>query len=144
MAIIGVNQSLALKPLKNKLKTGRDPRHQKRREAIRHLFAYLYLKEQPLDPLSQEVVSRLEEIDEKIVQSAPEWPLERINKIDLAILRLAVFELAIQKKEPPKVIIDEAVELAKEFGSTNSAPFVNGVLGNILKKQEDEVKKQSV
>lgn len=81
----------------------------------------------------------LDFIDKEITSSAPEWPLERINKIDLAILRLAVYELLIQKKEPPKVIIDEAVELAKEFGSENSAAFINGVLGNILKIRENEL-----
>jgi N utilization substance protein B len=57
-----------------------------------------------------------------------------LNKIDLAILRLAVFELIIENSQPPKVIIDEAVELAKEFGSESSSKFVNGVLGTILKK----------
>ena len=71
-------------------------------------------------------------IDEKIAHVAPEWPLPKISKIDLAILRLAVTEL-VEKKEPPKVIIDEAVELAKQFGNDNSAKFVNGVLGTILK-----------
>ncbi len=84
-------------------------------------------------------MSNLDFIDKEITSSAPEWPLERINKIDLAILRLAVYELLIQKKEPPKVIIDEAVELAKEFGSENSAAFINGVLGNILKIRENEL-----
>ncbi|EKD87255.1 MAG: hypothetical protein ACD_36C00174G0003 [uncultured bacterium] len=71
-------------------------------------------------------------IDEKIAGAAPEWPLPKISKIDLAILRLAVTEL-VEKKEPPKVIIDEAVELAKQFGNDNSSKFVNGVLGTILK-----------
>lgn len=116
------------------MKTARDPRHLKRREAVRHLFAYAFKKEQLLNELAARVIANLDKIDEKIVDSAPEWPLERINKIDLAILRLAVYELSIQKSEPPKVIIDEAVELAKEFGAENSAAFVNGVLGSILKK----------
>ncbi len=80
------------------------------------------------------MIKNLDLIDKEILVAAPEWPLERINKIDLVILRLAVYELLIQKNEPPKVIIDEAVELAKEFGSENSAPFVNGVLGTIFKK----------
>lgn len=84
--------------------------------------------------MTRRVIDNLSAIDSEIVAAAPEWPIERINKTDLAILRLAIFELLIQKKEPPKVIIDEAVELGKEFGSENSASFVNGVLGNILKK----------
>jgi len=116
------------------LKTKTDPRHQRRRQAVISLFSYLFAKDQAVDELAQEVINHKEAIDKEIVASAPEWPLERINKIDLAILRLATFELVIKKSEPPKVIIDEAVELAKEFGSENSASFVNGVLGTILKK----------
>lgn len=72
-------------------------------------------------------------IDSAIQAAAPEWPIDKIAKIDLAILRLAACELMIEKKEPPKVIIDEAVELAKAFGNDHSAKFVNGVLGTILK-----------
>src|SRR3989344_446517 len=71
-------------------------------------------------------------IDGAIASAAPEWSLDKISKVDLAILRLAVFELTIEKKEPPKVVIDEAVELAKTYGGDGSPPFVNGVLGTIL------------
>ena len=77
------------------------------------------------------------EIDVKIADSAPQWPIDKLNKIDLAILRLAVHELQ-SSDTPPKVVIDEAVELAKEYGGENSPSFVNGVLGNILKQIEDE------
>ena len=70
----------------------------------------------------------------KIKKAAPTWPIEKLNKIDLAILRLAVFELENQQT-PPKVVIDEAIELAKEFGAESSASFVNGVLGTIYKKE---------
>lgn len=118
------------------MKTKTDPRHKKRREAISSLFSYLFNKDQPLDPAVKSIVANLTEIDNKITASAPEWPLERINKIDLSILRLAVFELLIKKTEPPKVIIDEAVELGKEFGSENSASFINGVLGDVWKKND--------
>lgn len=117
------------------MKTATDPRHLKRRETVRYLFAYTFEKGQPLNETAAKVIANSNQIDQKIVESAPEWPLERINKIDLAILRLAVYELLIQKTEPPKVVIDEAVELAKEFGAENSAAFVNGVLGSILKKE---------
>ena len=116
------------------MKTSNDPRHQKRRDIVRCLFAYSYNKDQDQSLSIREIVKEMPKIDERIIKSAPEWPLERINKTDLAILRLAVYELNIQKKEPPKVIIDEAVELAKEFGSENSASFINGVLGNIIKE----------
>lgn len=120
------------------MKTSSDPRHQRRRETVRYLFAYTFEKSQPRSELTNLVIKNLPQIDSEILEAAPEWPLERINKIDLAILRLAIFELSIQKSEPPKVIIDEAVELAKEFGSENSAPFVNGALGTILKKNKGE------
>jgi len=101
---------------------------------VRFLFAYTFKKGQPVSQLASLVIKNLDRIDREILVAAPEWPLERINKIDLAILRLAIYELSIKKTEPSKVIIDEAVELAKEFGSENSASFVNGVLGTILKK----------
>lgn len=91
-----------------------------------------------MDEVVKEILAKTEILDKQITLSAPEWPLSRINKIDLAILRLAVFELLVKKTEPVKVVIDEAVELAKEFGSENSASFVNGVLGNILKKNANE------
>jgi len=119
------------------LKTSSDPRHQKRRETVMSLFSFSFHDNQPLEETTKKILENKEILDKEITSCAPEWPLLRINKIDLAILRLAFFELLIQKKEPAKVIIDEAVELAKEFGSENSAPFVNGVLGNILKKIED-------
>lgn len=76
---------------------------------------------------------RLPEIDEYIVKAAPDWPIDKIAKIDLSILRLATYELVIVKKEPHKVVIDEAIELAKEFGNDQSANFINGALGSILK-----------
>lgn len=118
------------------MKTKTDPRHQKRRETVSSLFSYLFCKEQELSPAAKLVIDNLEVIDKEIVSSAQEWPLERINKIDLTILRLAIFELIIEQSQPPKVIIDEAIELAKEFGSETSASFVNGVLGNIWTRKE--------
>jgi len=78
------------------------------------------------------VITNCDAVDGLIAQSAPEWPIEKISKIDLSILRLAVYELTIEKKEPEKVIIDEAVEIAKEYGNESSPKFVNGVLGTIL------------
>lgn len=81
---------------------------------------------------SPEIIANISLIDKNIQDNAPKWPLDKINQLDLSILRCAVWELLIQKTTPPKVIIDEAVELAKEFGTDTSAPFVNGVLGSIL------------
>jgi N utilization substance protein B len=96
------------------------------------LFSYSFDANQ-IDPEIGVIVKNLGEIDKKIASSAPEWPVDKIAKIDLAILRLALYELTVEKKEPPKVIIDEAIELAHEFGNENSSKFVNGVLGTVLK-----------
>ncbi len=76
------------------------------------------------------VIDTQAELDEHIRPLAPEWPLEQIARIDRNILRLGLFELLHRSKTvPPKVVINEAVELAKAFGSDNSSKFVNGVLG---------------
>lgn len=75
----------------------------------------------------------LDNIDKIIEKAAPEWPLEQIAKIDLEILRIAIFELYIARSVPPKVAIDEAVELGKQFGGENSSKFINGVLGTVVK-----------
>jgi N utilization substance protein B len=82
------------------------------------------------------VLAVREKIDKAISHCAPEWPIAQINRIDLAILRLAIFELIIERREPPKAIIDEAIELAKKYGSEKSASFVNGVLGSVLKGEK--------
>ena len=114
------------------MKTSNDPRHQHRRELMDKLFAYSFDSRQ-VNPDIQPIVANLPDIDERIRVAAPEWPVDKIAKIDLAVLRLGVFELAIDKKEPPKVVIDEAIKLAKEYGNDHSSKFVNGVLGTILK-----------
>ena len=113
-----------------------DPRHQRRRKLIKTLFAHSFdqVAKRKTRLTYQEIkaiIDKQDAIDKYILQAASRWPLKRINRIDLAILRLAIWELCFQKKEPPKVIIDEAVELAKEFGGENSPSFVNGVLGTI-------------
>lgn len=73
-------------------------------------------------------------IDEMIGSCATDWPLAKIAKIDLMILRLAVYELLYTTNTPAKVAVDEAIELAKTFGNDNSSKFVNGVLGSIIEK----------
>lgn len=112
-----------------------DPRHQRRRRLVQHLFALSFSENQPTDPQVRAIWKARGKIDPIITKTAPEWPLEKLNKTDLAILRLAVFEMMIEKKQPVKVIIDEAVELAKEIGGENSPSFVNGVLGTIAQGQ---------
>lgn len=79
------------------------------------------------------VTKELDRLDEQITKYAPEWPLEQIAVIDKTLLRASVYELTRMKATPPKVVINEAVELAKTFGGENSARFVNGVLGTIYK-----------
>ena len=80
------------------------------------------------------VQKNMEEIDKTIVETAPEWPLDQITIIDRNILRLGIFELLYAKEVPPKVAINEAVELGKTFGGESSGKFVNGVLGTLYKK----------
>jgi transcription antitermination protein NusB len=76
------------------------------------------------------------QIDGIIGPAAPEWPVEQIAKIDKVILRIGVYELMLKHEVPPKVAINEAVELAKAFGGENSSKFVNGVLGTIYRASE--------
>ena len=83
------------------------------------------------DATAKEILNNQELIDNKIKAAAPEFPIEKINRTDLAILRLAVYELLISKTAPKNVIIDEAIELAKEFGGESSPAFVNGALGKL-------------
>ena len=86
--------------------------------------------------LVREVSTRSDEIDAIISPAAPEWPIDQIAKIDKAILRIGVYELALERSVPPKVAINEAVELAKAFGGENASKFVNGVLGTIYRKSD--------
>ena len=113
------------------MKTSQDPRHKKGQHIIQQLFSRDF-QEQHVSNDTQLVLDHKKEIDTKIQQAAPDFPVEKINKTDLAVLRLATYELLIEKKEPQNVIIDEAVELAKEFGNDTSSSFVNGVLGHII------------
>jgi N utilization substance protein B len=84
------------------------------------------------------VVKNLEKIDEIIVKNAPEWPMEQISLVDRNVLRLGVYELMFLKEVPPKVAINEAVELAKSFGGESSGKFLNGVLGTLFKENSAE------
>ena len=114
------------------VKNHSDPRHLRRIKNMQALFAFDSGNREPSTPDSADIISHIEEINTSIRQKAPKWPLEKINKVDLAILRCAVWELLFQQKTPPKVIIDEAVELGKEFGTETSSSFINGCLGSII------------
>ena len=89
----------------------------------------------------------MSELDKIIEKAAPEWPIEQITIIDRNVLRIGLYELLFSKKEevPPKVAINEAIELSKSFGGENSGKFVNGVLGTvyelILEKKEKKKEK---
>lgn len=95
------------------------------------------------------VQASAEKIDSIIGPAAPEWPVDQIAKIDKIILRIGVYELLIKRDVPPKVAINEAVELAKAFGGENSSKFINGVLGTIYRgsdvyQPEEEKPKEKV
>ena len=81
--------------------------------------------------LVEGVTRSRKEIDGKIQSFAPAWPIDQIALIDRNILRLAIFEILLDNKVPVKAAINEAVELAKIFGSDNSSRFINGVLGSV-------------
>jgi N utilization substance protein B len=119
------------------MKTATDPRHLRRRNAVKFLFAESFTHQKNIPELVSEIKKQEEKINKTIVEAAPTWPIEKINKIDLAILHLAIYELE-NEDTPPKVIIDEAVELAKEFGSESSGPFVNGVLGTVYDQMNEK------
>jgi N utilization substance protein B len=116
------------------MKTATDPRHLRRREAIKVLFAETFATQPNPPELVKKILAQKIKLDKLIADAAPEWPIDKLNKIDLAILRLAVYELE-NEDTPPKVVIDEAVELAKEYGSESSSSFINGVLGTIYKEE---------
>ena len=112
------------------MKTALDPRHKRRQKLVEELFMTDFHK-QKVSADTKEIIKKLGLVDKEIEKAASEFPIDKINKVDLAILRLAVYELTVEKKQPPKVIIDEAIELAKEYGGDSSPSFVNGALGNI-------------
>lgn len=118
------------------MKTKSDPRHRARVAAVKNLFAASFRPKAPVTPRVKQVVAKRVRIDKLIKKHAPAWPIAQIAPIDLAILRLAIYELLFKtEKEPYKVVIDEAVEIAKEYGGDSSASFVNGVLGAIVKSK---------
>lgn len=100
---------------------------------MKQIFASSFLDQVIDNELALAVLEHKEEIDEIIQKCAPEWPLSQINRVDLSVLRLAVYELLYKKETPTKVILDEAVEIAKRYGGQNSSSFVNGALATALK-----------
>lgn len=86
------------------------------------------------------VDANADELDAKLQPVAPEWPIDQIARMDRLVLRMGLYELENEADVPPKVVINEAVELAKAFGGDNSSKFVNGVLGTLLRDQEIKAK----
>ncbi|OGD87435.1 transcription antitermination factor NusB [Candidatus Curtissbacteria bacterium RIFCSPLOWO2_01_FULL_39_62] len=120
------------------MKRKADPRHQLRVKIMKQLFEKNFRESLELSKPSDalEIYSDRKKIDKIITTNAPAWPLNQIPPVDLATLRLAIWELKFKrKKEPYKVVIDEAVEIAKEFGTGASPSFINGVLGSVVKKE---------
>ena len=141
------------------MKTGNDPRHLARVLVLQLMFSddFDNLPRESFTPdtlseineikkydkelfeqLLSGVKDKKDEIDKIIKKYATQWPIEQIKKVDLEILRIAIFESFITKLTPPKVAIDEAIELAKSFGGNTSDKFVNGVLGSIYETKTKE------
>lgn len=132
-----------------------DPRHKARQIALAALFEWSFNPQDVVNSLdhAREILNdeggnipqelaenifngvkeNLTTIDKIITASAPAWPVAQISKVDLLCLRIAVFELYFSKNIPYKVAINEAIDLAKEFGGEKSGKFVNGVLGTVVK-----------
>ena len=91
-----------------------------------------------VERLVKGVVEQEKELDATLQPVAPEWPIDQIARMDRTVLRIGLYELQNDKAVPPKVVINEAVELAKAFGGDNSSKFVNGVLGTVLRQQTGE------
>lgn len=87
------------------------------------------------------IAEKQDVLDAKLQPMAPEWPLAQIARMDRIVLRMGLYELLYEKDVPPKVVINEAVELAKAFGGENSSKFVNGVLGTALRQIEEATPK---
>src|SRR5579875_2291171 len=91
-----------------------------------------------VENLARGVSKTKDKLDAKLQPVAPEWPIDQIARMDRLVLRIGLYELENEKDVPPKVVINEAVELAKAFGGDNSSKFVNGVLGTLLRQKTGE------
>jgi N utilization substance protein B len=111
-----------------------DAVNHKPEDSLNHILARIELSED-VATFSRELIDGVilnkSQLDQNIRDFAPAWPLDQISIIDRNILRLAIFEILHDKQIPVKVAINEAVELAKTYGSNNSSRFVNGVLGSV-------------
>lgn len=125
------------------MKTAADPRHLNRIKAFKQIFAKSFLPQLVDNQLAINSLSHQEEIDEIIKKCAPEWPLSQINRVDLSVMRLALYELIYKPEVPTKVVLDEAVEIAKRYGGASSSSFVNGALATALALTNRETTNES-
>ena len=88
--------------------------------------------------LVQGVITHASHLDSVLQPVAPDWPIDQIARMDRLVLQMSLYELVSNDDVPPKVVINEAVELSKAFGGENSSKFINGVLGTILRNIEDK------
>ena len=95
-----------------------------------------------VEKLVKGVNKEADKLDAQLQPIAPEWPIDQISRMDRIILRMGLYELTYFKDTPTKVVINEAVELAKSFGGDNSSKFVNGVLGTIYKNSAEDKEKE--
>lgn len=119
-----------------------DRRHVRRQKIVQQLFAATFDNAQTENPRVEKtdlVLQNLVEVDAHITHYAQKYEIDKIAKVDLAILRLSIYDLMIEKQVPPKVIINEAVELAKELGGDKSPGFINAVLGKVYENEYGEV-----
>ena len=93
-----------------------------------------------IEKLVEGVTKQAAKLDAKLQPVAPEWPIDQIARMDRLVLRIGLYELENEADVPPKVVINEAVELAKAFGGDNSSKFINGVLGTLLRDMESSKK----
>lgn len=93
--------------------------------------------------LVQGVLTHKERLDQKLAVYLTGWQVDRLSRVDRQILRLAAYEMMFRKEAPPKVIINEAIELAKHFGLEENGKFVNGVLGRMLREREGNEQQES-
>jgi N utilization substance protein B len=92
--------------------------------------------------LAEGIEKSADELDAKIQPLASDWPLDQIARIDHIVLRIGAYELMYHSEIPPKVVINESVELAKGYGGENSSKFINGVLGSLLREINPDLAKQ--
>lgn len=116
----------------------KDPAFDLQEVLERNIERYAQMVDDPefIKQLVEGVNAYLVKLDETLQPIAPEWPLDQIARMDRTILRMGAYELLYGVDVPPKVVINEAVELAKAFGGDNSSKFINGVLGTVLKQKE--------